>query len=229
MAPLLLPLLVVLFLFTLPQLCPSLASPSSPSSSVHELLKSRGLPAGLLPREVKTYNLDDDGHLEVFLDAPCLTKFENRVQFDSVLRANLSYGELIGVVGLTQEELFIWLPVKGIIVNDPNSGLIVFDIGVAQKQLSVSLFEDPPSCKTQGVVMLGILRAAIVMRRWHYGLPLARNAAHRNNQVTSSMSPTAATHTFDVSNGRDSTQASSSMCQGVNILPVNTDKTLFDT
>lgn len=119
------------------------------SSTIHDLLRSQGLPAGLLPKEVKSYALSQNGLLEVFLDGPCLTKYENRVLFESVVRANLSYGSLIGVQGLTQEELFLWLPVKGIIVDDPKSGLILFDIGVAHKQLALSLFEDPPSCKAQ--------------------------------------------------------------------------------
>ncbi|TYI58087.1 hypothetical protein E1A91_D11G328900v1 [Gossypium mustelinum] len=125
---------------------------SSSSPSIHDLLVSRGLPAGLLPKEVKSYTLSDNGTLEVLLDEPCLTKYENRVFFDSVVRANLSYGSLIGVVGLSQEELFLWLPVKDIIVNDPTSGLILFDIGLAHKQLSLSLFEDPPLCKPQGIL-----------------------------------------------------------------------------
>ncbi|PPE00832.1 hypothetical protein GOBAR_DD02109 [Gossypium barbadense] len=112
----------------------------------------RGLPKGLLPKEVKSYTLSDNGTLEVFLDEPCLTKYENRVFFDSVVRANLSYGSLIGVVGLSQEELFLWLPVKDIIVDDPKSGLILFDIGLAYKQLSLSLFEEPPNCKPQGIL-----------------------------------------------------------------------------
>jgi hypothetical protein len=67
------------------------------------------------------------------------------------VRANLTYRSLSGVVGLSQEELFLWLPVKDIIVDDPGSGLILFDIGVAHKQLSLSLFEDPPNCKPQGI------------------------------------------------------------------------------
>lgn len=131
---------------------------SSPSTTVHDLLRSKGLPAGLFPREVKSYTLSDDGQLEVLLEGPCLTKFENRVFYDAVLTANLSYGSLNGVVGLTQEELFLWLPVKDIVVDDPGSGLILFDIVVAHKQFSFSLFEDPPDCKPQGsVYSLGIL------------------------------------------------------------------------
>ncbi|XP_068311841.1 uncharacterized protein [Pyrus communis] len=122
------------------------------SSNIHDLLISQGLPPGLLPKEVKSYTLSDNGELQVFLDAPCLTKYENRVFFESVVRANLSYGSLIGVQGLSQEELFLWLPVKDIIVDDPRSGLILFDIGVAHKQFSLSLFEDPPDCKPSGVL-----------------------------------------------------------------------------
>ncbi|KAK4439276.1 hypothetical protein Salat_0262500 [Sesamum alatum] len=120
------------------------------STSIHDLLKSRGLPAGLFPKNgVKSYELGEDGLLQVYLDWPCVAKFETRVLFESVVRANLSYGGLIGVEGLSQEELFLWLPVKDIIVYDPSSGLILFDIGVAHKQMSLSLFEDPPLCNPQ--------------------------------------------------------------------------------
>ncbi|XP_059627403.1 uncharacterized protein LOC132270204 [Cornus florida] len=121
--------------------------------SIHDLLRSKGLPAGLFPNNVKSYDLDQDGHLQVYLDQPCMAKFETRVFFDSVVRANLSYGGLIGVEGLSQEELFLWLPVKDIIVYDPSSGLILFDIGLAHKQLSLSLFEDPPVCHPQGELL----------------------------------------------------------------------------
>ncbi|KAK6932422.1 Protein of unknown function DUF538 [Dillenia turbinata] len=117
--------------------------------SIHDLLQSRGLPAGLFPQSVKSYNLDEEGHLQVFLDKPCLTKFENRVHFDCVIKANLTYGGLNGLQGLYQEELFLWLQVMDIIVDDPSSGLILFDIGLAHKQLSLSLFEDPPLCNPQ--------------------------------------------------------------------------------
>ncbi|GLT83129.1 hypothetical protein SLE2022_014380 [Rubroshorea leprosula] len=121
--------------------------PLTASSSIQTLLQSKGLPAGLFPDNVKSYNLDQDGRLEVHLEQPCMAKFDGRVYFDSVVRANLSYGGLMGLQGLSQEELFLWLPVKGIIVTDPSSGLILFDIGVAYKELSLALFEEPPVCK----------------------------------------------------------------------------------
>uniref|UniRef100_A0A2P2JDP8 Uncharacterized protein n=2 Tax=Rhizophora mucronata TaxID=61149 RepID=A0A2P2JDP8_RHIMU len=118
------------------------------SASIQSLLKSQGLPGGLFPSNVKSYSLNDQsGRLQVNLEGPCMARFDTRVYFDKVVRANLSYGGLAGLEGLTQEELFLWLPVKGIMVNDPSSGLILFDIGLAHKELSLSLFEEPPVCK----------------------------------------------------------------------------------
>ena len=139
--------LLSFFLSLLLLLSPQL---SLSSTSIHDLLRSKGLPAGLLPEEIKSYTFSENGRLEVFLESPCLTKYENRVYFEQVFTANLTYGSLIGVEGLQQEELFVWLPVKDIIVDDPSSGLILFDIGLAYKQLSFSLFEVPPHCKPQG-------------------------------------------------------------------------------
>nr|XP_043621755.1 uncharacterized protein LOC122593410 isoform X2 [Erigeron canadensis] len=97
---------------------PQTQSQSVTESSIHDLLKSKGLPVGLFPKEVESFTLYD--------------------------------------TGLSQEELFLWLPVKDIIVDDPKSGLILFDIGLAHKQLSLSLFEDPPDCKTEEDVVLNL-------------------------------------------------------------------------
>lgn len=128
-----------------------LLRPSTVSSAtLRHLLLRQGLPAGLFPDSVKSYTLDGGGRLEVELDGPCMAKFESRVYFETRIEANLSYGKLNGLVGLSQEELFLWLPVKDIILNDPSSGLIMFDIGVALKQISLSLFEEPPLCHPQG-------------------------------------------------------------------------------
>ncbi|KAL4312061.1 hypothetical protein GQ457_01G042650 [Hibiscus cannabinus] len=120
------------------------------TASIHDLLQRQGLPVGLFPDNVKSYKFDaSDGRLEVHLESPCMAKFDGRVHFDRVVTANLSYGGLVGLEGLSQEELFVWFNVRGISVKDASSGLILFDIGVAHKQLSLSLFEDPPVCKHQ--------------------------------------------------------------------------------
>ncbi|KAM0943899.1 hypothetical protein DsansV1_C13g0126991 [Dioscorea sansibarensis] len=134
----------------------SCASSASSSDSIHDLLRSHGLPGGLLPKSVDSFVLDPaTGLLEATLDSPCYAKYDGLVYFDRVVRGNLSYGELRGVVGLSQEELFLWLPVKEIRVSDPGSGVILFDIGMAHKQLSMSLFEEPPDCRPEGTLILG--------------------------------------------------------------------------
>lgn len=115
--------------------------------SIQDLLRAYGLPPGLLPSAVNSYDMDrETGLLEVHLDNPCFAKYDGLVFFNQTIRGNLSYGSLKGLVGFSQEELFIWLPVKEVLLADPSSGVIFFDIGVAHKQLSLSLFEDPPDC-----------------------------------------------------------------------------------
>nr|ABK23539.1 unknown [Picea sitchensis]ABR17183.1 unknown [Picea sitchensis] len=115
--------------------------------TIYDVLKKNGLPEGLLPKGVKSYALNDEGQLEVYLEKPCYAKFENQVYFERMIRGNLSYGQLAGVAGVEQQELFLWFPVKGIRVDIPNSGFIYFDVGVVYKQFSLSLFETPPDCR----------------------------------------------------------------------------------
>lgn len=117
--------------------------------SIHDFLRQNGLPGGLFPKDVKSYTISETGLLEVYLESPCLAKFDTMAYYESVVRGNLTYGGLKGVEGFSQEELFLWLPVLDIILDDPLSGVILFDIGLAHKQLSLSLFEDPPDCAPQ--------------------------------------------------------------------------------
>ncbi|GAB2231491.1 hypothetical protein Droror1_Dr00010499 [Drosera rotundifolia] len=124
------------------------------SNSIHTLLEGQGLPGGIFPRNVKSFNLEQDGHLEVLFEEPCLAVYDSPVKFESVVRANLSYGGLLGLEGVSQEELFLWLPVKDIVVADPSSGVLLVNIVVAFKQLSLSLFEDPPFCSPPSGIWL---------------------------------------------------------------------------
>ncbi|CAL9760879.1 unnamed protein product [Musa acuminata subsp. burmannicoides] len=121
-------------------------------ASIQELLRGHGLPAGLLPKSVESFVHDSSsGLLEVRIDRPCYARYDDGLAyFDREVRGNLSYGALRGVVGWSQEELFLWLPVKGIVVTDPASGVILFDIGLARKRLALSTFEDPPDCLPEG-------------------------------------------------------------------------------
>ncbi|XP_078437003.1 uncharacterized protein LOC144707653 [Wolffia australiana] len=122
---------------------------AAPAETIHDLLKRHGLPPGILPKRVRSFSLDRrTGLLIAQLDGPCYALWrDNPVFYDKTVAGNLSFGELNGVVGLAQEELFLWLPVKGVVVPEPDSGVVLLDIGVAHKQLSLSIFEDPPDCR----------------------------------------------------------------------------------
>ncbi|XP_074589908.1 uncharacterized protein LOC141845801 [Curcuma longa] len=118
------------------------------SASIGDLLQEHGLPGGLLPKAVESFaHNPSSGLLEVLIDRPCYARYKDGLAFfDREVRGNLSYGALQGVVGWSQEELFLWLPVKEIVIADSDSGVILFDIGVARKRLPVSSFEEPPDC-----------------------------------------------------------------------------------
>ncbi|KAG9153234.1 hypothetical protein Leryth_026163 [Lithospermum erythrorhizon] len=108
-------------------------SPRNPDD-IHDLLRSSGLPAGLFPKNaVKNFNLDENGRLKVNLETPCVAQFETRVFFDSIVTANLSYGGLIGLEGLSQEELFLL---------------------VVSYKCPCHNLKDPPICKPQGVLKM---------------------------------------------------------------------------
>ncbi|XP_068667064.1 uncharacterized protein [Aristolochia californica] len=139
----------LLFLFLL---APSLSAPSSSSSgtsfsSIYDVLKSQGLPMGLLPKGIKDFVVDEKGHFEVHLDRSCNAKFENEVHYERNVSGDISYGQIGAMSGISAQELFLWFPVKGIRVDIPSSGIIYFDVGVIFKQFSLSLFETPPDCK----------------------------------------------------------------------------------
>lgn len=128
------------------------ASPASKSSSggggsIYDHLRQYGLPIGLLPKGITEYSLNTtSGEFRVFLAAPCHAKFENQVRYDFNVSGTLTFGRIADLSGVSAQELFLWFPVKGIRVDVPSSGLIYFDVGVVDKQFSLSLFESPPDC-----------------------------------------------------------------------------------
>lgn len=120
---------------------------SSQAPSIYDQLKKHGLPIGIFPKGITDYTLNSDtGYFQINLSTPCDAKFENQLHYDFNVSGQLSFGKIGGLSGVTQQELFLWFPVKGIRVDVPSSGLIYFDVGVVDKQFSLSLFENPRDC-----------------------------------------------------------------------------------
>lgn len=116
------------------------------SSSVYEVLRSNGLPMGLLPNGVNDFRLDGDGKFIAYLDRECNAKYESELHYDRNVSGFLSYGQIANLSGISAQDLFLWFPVKEIRVDVPSSGLIYFDVGVVYKQFSLSMFETPRDC-----------------------------------------------------------------------------------
>ncbi|XP_010527283.1 PREDICTED: uncharacterized protein LOC104804642 [Tarenaya hassleriana] len=114
--------------------------------TVYEVLKAHGLPMGLLPKGVKEFYMDKTGRFEAHLDQACNAKFESEFHYERNVSGTLSYGQIGELSGISAKELFLWFQVKTIRVDVPSSGLIYFDVGVVDKQFSLSFFETPREC-----------------------------------------------------------------------------------
>ncbi|KAL2330163.1 hypothetical protein Fmac_017744 [Flemingia macrophylla] len=131
-------------------LCAAATATATNATTIYDELRAQGLPVGLLPKGIAKYWLNgSSGEFEVWMNEPCNAKFENEVHYDSNIKGILGFGRIGELSGVSAQELFLWFPVKGIRVDVPTSGLIHFDVGVADKQFSLSLFEDPPDCSPQ--------------------------------------------------------------------------------
>ncbi|XP_030447350.1 uncharacterized protein LOC115670264 [Syzygium oleosum] len=117
------------------------------SGDVHDLLPQYGFPRGILPDNVASYSLSDDGAFEVRLRGPCYVQFDQLVYYDRKISGRLSYGSVSGVSGIQAKKLFVWLPVTGI-KSDSGSGMIEFYVGALSEKLPAAQFEAVPACKS---------------------------------------------------------------------------------
>lgn len=126
--------------------------PSTQSQpSIYDQLRLNGLPIGLLPKGITDFSVDPaTGRFQINLTKPCDAKLENQLHYDFNVSGLLSFGKIGELSGVSQQDLFLWFPVKGIHVDVPSSGLIYFDVGVVDKQFSLSLFENPLECTAPG-------------------------------------------------------------------------------
>ncbi|KAL7109986.1 hypothetical protein ACP275_06G209100 [Erythranthe tilingii] len=122
---------------------------TSPATSFYDVLKSNSLPIGIFPKGISNFSFDAaSGRFELHLlsPSPCDAKFETHMRYQCNITGTVGYGKISNLSGVAAQELFLWLPVKGIQVDIPSSGLIYFDVGVVFKQFSLSFFETPKDC-----------------------------------------------------------------------------------
>jgi hypothetical protein len=154
-------LLLLLTLFSETHLSISLRNPKGPKlnpnrpsfplqsiTDVHDLLPQYGLPKGLLPNNVKSFNLSDDGSFSIELTNPCYVQFDQLVYYAQKVNGKLSYGSVSSVSGIQAKKLFLWVSVTGI-QADKESDSIEFYVGALSEKLPAKQFEDIPVCKSK--------------------------------------------------------------------------------
>ncbi|PON65192.1 hypothetical protein PanWU01x14_118980 [Parasponia andersonii] len=119
------------------------------TSDVHDLLPLYGLPRGLLPNNVKSYSLSEDGSFKVELQSPCYVQFDKLVWYDKEITGKLSYGSVSDVTGIQAKKLFLWVSVTEIHA-DKDSDTIRFYVGFLSEDLPAEEFEKVPVCKGNG-------------------------------------------------------------------------------
>ncbi|CAH1441537.1 unnamed protein product [Lactuca virosa] len=83
------------------------------ATEIHDLLPEYGLPKGILPNAVDSYNISPtDGAFTVQLKRPCYVKFEDQtVYYSKNIEGKLSYGSVSDVSGIQAKELFLMCPI----------------------------------------------------------------------------------------------------------------------
>ncbi|KAI3470357.1 hypothetical protein Pfo_027020 [Paulownia fortunei] len=143
------PIIAMLLIFALTLATAEEKSQPSPATSFYDVLNSNSLPIGLFPKGISDFSIDPASgrfQLRLMPPSPCDAKFETRVRYECNITGSVNYGRIANLSGVSAQELFLWLPVKGIQVDIPSSGLIYFDVGVVSKQFSLSFFETPKDC-----------------------------------------------------------------------------------
>lgn len=120
------------------------------ATEIHDLLPEYGLPKGILPNAVDSYNISPtDGAFTVQLKRPCYVKFEDQtVYYSKNIKGKLSYGSVSDVSGIQAKELFLWLSVTGMDM-DSGSDMLEFHVGALSKKLPADMFQDVPDCKSK--------------------------------------------------------------------------------
>ncbi|XP_015695437.2 uncharacterized protein LOC102705403 [Oryza brachyantha] len=131
------------------------AAPAPAADAAHKVLQAHGLPRGLLPAGIARFQHDEgSGRFEAALGEACTAQSEVGLRYNATVSGVISYGRIASLSGVSAQDLFLWFPVRGIRVDVPSSGVIYFDVGVVFKHFPLAVFEAPPPCTPDPLLLL---------------------------------------------------------------------------
>ncbi|KAH9305642.1 hypothetical protein KI387_010046, partial [Taxus chinensis] len=85
--------------------------------TAYAVLENYGLPAGLLPTNVKGYTLSNDGSFEIGFDGACSFSLESgySLRYKEKITGKISTGSLQKLKGVSVKVLFFWLTIDGVV------------------------------------------------------------------------------------------------------------------
>ncbi|CAM0875355.1 unnamed protein product [Alopecurus aequalis] len=113
----------------------------------NDVLGEYGLPKGLLPDSVTSYEfVNATGDFKIQLASSCYVWFGNHyTYFDKSISGTISYGAISNLSGIQAKKLFIWVSISSMVAR-PEKGVIEFHAGFISEDVPMSLFQEVPVC-----------------------------------------------------------------------------------
>ncbi|XP_038895407.1 uncharacterized protein At5g01610-like [Benincasa hispida] len=108
-----------------------------PQKSLPELLREHNLPAGLFPKNIICYELEESkARLVVHLASACEVSFKDSsiVRYATRVKATLSEGKLSSVEGM-KTKIVVWTKVTAVSVESYKSEKVCFVAGIKKSRL----------------------------------------------------------------------------------------------
>uniref|UniRef100_A0A0C9S319 TSA: Wollemia nobilis Ref_Wollemi_Transcript_15900_927 transcribed RNA sequence n=1 Tax=Wollemia nobilis TaxID=56998 RepID=A0A0C9S319_9CONI len=123
----------------------NLAEIPSETLSAYKLLEQYGFPKGLLPTNVKSYTLKENGSFEIFLEGSCGFNLESgySLKYRDRIAGQVQMGALKNLKGVSVKVLFFWLSIDEI---DREGDDLEFYVGVVSAAFPIDNFLICPQC-----------------------------------------------------------------------------------
>ncbi|XP_068655365.1 uncharacterized protein At5g01610 [Aristolochia californica] len=103
-----------------------------PQKSLPDLLRQHGLPPGLFPKNIVSYEFDESrSKLIVYLHSPCEVSFKDQsvLRYANRVKGVLMKGKLTGIEGM-KTKVLMWVKVTHVAVESYKSDKVCFTAGV---------------------------------------------------------------------------------------------------